>query len=93
MDELSRGMTAIDIKMDKVAQANTIAVEKLRSELTVLITKEINDIEKRTETNAKDIQNILVALGKLEVKSGVWGAIGGVIAILGMMLVTYLKGG
>lgn len=92
MDEVFRTQTTLDLKIDKLAEANKVGISSLRSEMVNLVTKEIGDVEKRTEANAKAIQDILVSVGRLEVKSGVWGAVGGVIAVIAIILVGLLKG-
>ena len=92
MDELSRGLATVDLKVEKSAQSMTTSIDKLRTELRTMVIDEVNAIEKRTETNSKAIQDILVSIGKLEVKSGVWGVVGGILATAAILLISFLKG-
>jgi len=92
MDEMSRGLAVVDLKIEKSAQATADSIKGLRQELRTMITDEVTAIEKRTETNSKTIQDILVSIGKLEVKSGVWGVVGGILATAAILLISFLKG-
>ena len=56
----------------------------------------LNNIRK-TETiianNTKDIGDLKVNVGQLQVKSGLWGAVGGLISIVTVMLLMAIKNG
>lgn len=45
----------------------------------------------RLEPIQTDITDIKVAIGKLKVKSGIWGAIGGIIPLMGVIVYLVAK--
>lgn len=56
-----------------------------------LLNTQFEDLGRRTETNEKAIVALQVAVGKLQVKSGVWGFLAGLLPALAALLWSLLR--
>lgn len=50
------------------------------------LNEKINGIESKIDKIGLDIRTIMVDVGKLQVKSSVWGAVGGILGTIGTLI-------
>jgi len=61
------------------------------NEYQKLVLHELHELNLKFDKNSQDIQNIREQVAKLKVKSGVWGAIGGMIPIIIALVLIFLS--
>lgn len=57
----------------------------------VHITKELNRLAEGMDSIFGELKKIHIEIAMLKVKSGIWGAIGGVIPVVAYVVLSYLK--
>ena len=62
------------------------------NEYATYVLKDLDRLNKWCETLQNETVKQAVQIGQLQVKAGVWGAIGGAIPVVVMLFVLYMKG-
>lgn len=93
-DELkanSRNLLEFKLEVSKSINNQTISFGKDIADIKSSVAN-VSNMEKTVGEQGKEIGNLKVNVGQLDVKSGLWGSLGGIVAIVFLFLSVWLKG-
>ena len=93
MESVLEKLDVMDTKMERIAETSRLDVGNLRQLITQDMEKTMKEVTDRIIKNEENIVNIKVEMGKLKVKSGLIGLIGGALVVVLQLILQLLEHG
>lgn len=93
MESVLEKLDVMDTKMERIAETSRLDVGNLRQLLTQDFERTMKDVTDRILKNEENIVDIRIEMGKLKVKSGLIGLIGGALVVALQLIIQLIKNG